>query len=298
MTRIVINWHLTEVCNYSCQFCFAHWQRAAASEVWRDARSMRDMIAQLAQFARPDNPRWRGQVTGRPRLSLVGGEPTLWPWLLAGVVETAHQAGFEIGLISNASRPEVLVNLAPKVSVLCISVGSASPQTNRVIGRQDRHGAQIGPDALVRLVRELRQANPRLAIKINTVVNAANHDEDFAPLLSMLRPDRRKVMRVLPSLTDRLAVSDAQFAGFVDRHRAYSPILSLDDIDVMVRSYVMVDPHGRFFQNRAGERGYDYSPPILDVGADAAFGRIGFDLDRFAVRYRPVSGPGEAAKAP
>lgn len=298
MTRIVINWHLTEVCNYRCQFCFAHWQRDAASEVWRDPRSMRAMITQLAQFARCDNPRRGGQVTGRPRLSPVGGEPTLWPGLLAGVVQAAQQAGFDIGLISNASRPHVLVNLSPRVSILGISVDSAKPETNRRIGRQDKHGAQIGPDALMRLVHDLRQANPRLVIKINTVVNAANHDQDFAPLLPMLRPDRWKVMRVMRSLTDRLAVSDAQFAGLVDRHRAYAPILSLEDNDVMVRSYVMVDPHGRFFQNRAGARGYDYSPTILDVGADVAFARIGFEVDRFAVRYLPVSWPGEAAKAP
>lgn len=120
------------------------------------------MMAQLAQFARSDNPHWGGQVTGRPRLSLVGGEPTLWPGLLAGVVQAAHQAGFEIGPISNASRPEVLVNLSPMVSVLGISVDSGNPQTNRRIGRQDGHGAQIGPNGIVRLVRDLRHAGRHL----------------------------------------------------------------------------------------------------------------------------------------
>lgn len=53
----------------------------------------------------------------------------------------------------------------------------------------------------------------------------------------------------------------------------------------MVQSYLMIDPHGRFYQNRLGGKGYDYSSPILEVGAAQAFTQIPFDLDRFLDRY-------------
>ena len=26
--QLVINWHLTEACNYSCQYCYAAWNKA------------------------------------------------------------------------------------------------------------------------------------------------------------------------------------------------------------------------------------------------------------------------------
>ncbi len=54
----------------------------------------------------------------------------------------------------------------------------------------------------------------------------------------------------------------------------------------MVGSYIMIDPTGRFFQNRNCAPGYDYSPPICEVGARAAFERIGWSHVKFNGRYR------------
>ena len=58
----------------------------------------------------------------------------------------------------------------------------------------------------------------------------------------------------------------------------------------MRESYLMIDPHGRFFQNGSLDagQGYTYSRPILEVGADAAFAEMTFDHDRFSARYLPV----------
>ena len=35
-------------------------------------------------------------------------------------------------------------------------------------------------------------------------------------------------------------------------------------------------------------RGYAYSRPILDVGAEAAFAEMAFDHERFSARYIPI----------
>lgn len=55
----------------------------------------------------------------------------------------------------------------------------------------------------------------------------------------------------------------------------------------MRESYLMVDPHGRFFQNSllTPGQGYAYSRPILEVGAEAAFAQMAFDTARFSARY-------------
>ena len=50
----------------------------------------------------------------------------------------------------------------------------------------------------------------------------------------------------------------------------------------------MIDPHGCFFQNqtnvKAGDS-YNYSSPILQVGAGAAFRQIDFDVVKFIGLY-------------
>lgn len=61
--------------------------------------------------------------------------------------------------------------------------------------------------------------------------------------------------------------------------------MSIEDTEHMTGSYIMVDPSGRFFQNRKGAAGYDYSPPILEVGAKAAFETIGWSAVKFQARY-------------
>lgn len=58
-----------------------------------------------------------------------------------------------------------------------------------------------------------------------------------------------------------------------------------------MESYIMVDPQGRFFQNSPCSAGYEYSQPILGVGAEKAFSQVNFDVDKFSSRY-PGNGEG------
>jgi len=124
-----------------------------------------------------------------------------------------------------------------------------------------------------------------LRLKINTVVNALNHREDMAPLLRTLAPEKWKVLRMLPSVTDELAVSTMQFEAFVNRHRSADLPMYVEDNTDMRESYIMIDPDGRFFQNSSTHRGYRYSLPILDIGAAAAFGHIQLSPTRYLQRY-------------
>lgn len=82
-----------------------------------------------------------------------------------------------------------------------------------------------------------------------------------------------------------LAVSDAQFAGFVVKHAAFAEVMTVENNADMQHSYIMVDPLGRFFQNAGSGNGYVYSEPILEVGVARAFRQVPFDARRFARRY-------------
>ncbi|UVO16611.1 hypothetical protein [Stutzerimonas stutzeri] len=80
--------------------------------------------------------------------------------------------------------------LAPQLTWLGISIDSISPAINRAIGRVDRRGRLLDLDDLATGLVHARQANPRLRLKLNTVVNQLNHTEDLGPLIRRFAPDK------------------------------------------------------------------------------------------------------------
>ncbi len=287
--ELVVNWHLTAACNFRCRYCFASWDGGGPGcEVWRDATETGRLLASLRHLFDPANPttslrerlRWRAV-----RLSLAGGEPTLLGDRLPEIAAQARELGFRVSLITNGSRPAVVAKMAPHLDILGISMDTADAATARLIGRTSSGGDGVSPGDTEALLLATRATHPGLVVKLNTVVSSANVDEDLSGLVQRLRPDRWKVMRMLPVLTGELAVDAAAFRSFVHRHRAFSSMMTVEDNRDMETTYVMVDPHGRFFQNGDGMPGYSYSRSILEVGATAAFAEMAFRSDGFASRY-------------
>lgn len=292
-TSLVINWHLTEACNYRCRYCYATWSEVACSrELIQDSRQSAALLGELYRFFQPGNsvnPLKNGLTWTSVRLNLAGGEPLLHAGKLPSIVSQARSLGFDVSLISNGSYLDdaLLHQLAPQLSWLGISIDSACSSTNRSIGRIDRRGRLLDLDKLAANLQRVRCGNPELRLKLNTVVNKLNHHEDLAPLIRSLAPDKWKILRMLPVVEQELAVTDEQFVAFLDRHSALTRIICAEDNQDMRESYLMIDPHGRFFQNSpllAGQ-GYVYSRPILEVGAGAAFAEMAFDMQRFRARY-------------
>lgn len=295
LTPLVLNWHLTEACNYRCQYCYATWEAHASSrELINDPARTSALLAELSSFFQPVNK--SNPLAGRlnwngVRLNLAGGEPTLYSNKILPTITMARDLGFEVSMISNGSLldDEMLTQIAPYLCLLGISLDSTHSATNTAIGRVDRHGRQVDVDKLAAHLNTARQSYPQLRIKLNSVVNRLNHAEDLTPLLQMLSPDRWKVLRMLPIVNDHLTVTDEQFSAFVTRHQRHADLLCAENHQDMRESYIMIDPAGRFFQNSpAGTgQGYVYSRPILKVGAEAAFAEINFIHQRFCSRYAP-----------
>ena len=289
--ELVINWHVTEACNYRCRYCYAKWQdEGIGRELIYDSDATRALLREVYRFFSPNNVenplrqvmRWHSL-----RLNLAGGEPLLYGDLAAEVLKLARGVGFETSVISNGSRltPILMAKLAPHLSMLGLSLDSADTGTNVAIGRVDRNMNVLSLDALSECIELGRALNPHLRLKINTVVNALNCREDMRHLIMSLLPERWKVLRMLPMLTDDLAVSPAEFMDFVRRHQVLSNVMRAEDNGDMAESYLMIDPYGRFFQNAMDRKGYDYSATILDFGADAAFSQIGLSARKFCARY-------------
>lgn len=287
--ELVINWHLTEACNYSCRYCYSKWD-ASTKELLHDAASSERLLSELYRHFAPENHRTQAQLGMRwksLRLSLAGGEPLLYPEAVIRIASQAKAMGFKVSLISNGSRlsADQMRTLAPLLSVLGLSLDSADPAINRRIGRVDRKSQVLNLADLADIIHAGREINPEMRLKINTVVNALNHTDDLGDAIRAFEPDKWKILRVLPVISDTLAVTDREFSAFLNRHRSLEAIISAEDNLDMVESYIMIDPQGRFFQNALDGQGYRYSAPINVAGANAAFGQIRWQAAKFLARY-------------
>jgi len=298
--ELVINWHITEACNFTCRYCYAKWQADdIGRELIHDRQGTRNLLAGIYDYFRPENlgnPLRKEMAWDSLRLNLAGGEPLLYQQKVIEAIKAARQIGFTVSIITNGSRMDKALaeEMAPHLSVLGVSLDSANEQTNAAIGRVDRHAGLPSLAELGSAIALAKSVNSALKVKLNTVVNALNWHQDLGDLVASLGPVKWKVLRMLPSVTDELAVTEQEFQHFVQQHQSLRQIMCVEDNADMAESYLMIDPHGRFFQNALGRKGYVYSPPILESGVASAYSQTGMSVLKFTSRYSQASGEAQA----
>jgi radical S-adenosyl methionine domain-containing protein 2 len=273
-----VNYHLWQPCNMRCRYCFATFEDVRS--VLPQGHLPREQALELVQ------------VLARrfQKITFAGGEPLLCPWL-PELVRTAHAEGATTMVVTNGSRlrPELLEQLAGRLDWVALSADSASEVTHLKLGRAVAGRRPLTLEDYEALAVRLREAGVR--VKLNTVVTSLNVAEDLAPLVRLLRPERWKVLRVLPvdgqndGKVEPLLCPAADFQAFVARHQhleAEGVVLAVEDNEDMRGSYAMVDPAGRFFESTRGR--HHYSAPLLEVGLEAAWAQVRFSLERFERR--------------
>ncbi len=275
--NIVVNWHLLEPCQFKCKYCYSEWGKVPLAEVYKSEEKSNHLIAQTAMLER----HW-----AKVRISFAGGEPLLDKNLTAKI-DYAHRRQLAVSIITNGDllNKKFLHKNAEKISILGVSIDSLDTGSNLKIGRVTACGRHANYQKIINLLSLARRINPHIHIKINTVVNQYNFNEDLSVLIDRVKPDKWKVFQVLPatSKSTTQAISAEQFGIFQKRH-AHIPCAFFEDNDCMRNSYLMIDPYGRFFFNKRGG-GYGYSTPILDVGIEKALAQTDFDTAKFINRY-------------
>jgi radical S-adenosyl methionine domain-containing protein 2 len=188
--------------------------------------------------------------------------------------------------ITNGSRidAELISLIAENLDCIGFSVDSTNHKTNLIIGRSEKNKV-MDTDKVRNDIHALRKLNPEIDIKINTVVNSNNFNEDLSSFISDVNPSKWKIFKVLPSQGYTSTITDAKFRVFLDKHSDFESIIASEDNNEMMDSYIMVDPLGRFFQNSNLTDGYVYSHPIIEVGVEKALSQINFSFDKFLGRY-------------
>lgn len=273
-----VNYHLWEPCNMRCRYCFATFQDVVA-EVLPRGHLTRDESLRLVRALAPHFK----------KITFAGGEPTLCPWL-PELIGAAKALGNTTMLVTNGTRlsKSAIAALKGSLDWITLSIDSASDATHVELGRAVS-GRALTAARYAELAAYAREAGMRL--KVNTVVTSVNAGEDMRALIASLRPERWKILRVLPvegqnsGKVEPLICSDDAFRGFVERHRDLEEAgitLVPEDNDDVRGSYAMVDPAGRFFDNTEGH--HTYSSPILERGVEQAFSEVRFSMVRFLER--------------
>jgi radical S-adenosyl methionine domain-containing protein 2 len=273
-TYRVINFHVTNPCNYACRYCFGKFE----GEPLPLAHALR-IVDGIADY-------FRDSSVSQGRINLAGGEPLLYP-ALDGLIEAIHQKGLAVSVITNGSllTPARIEAWKSKVACVGLSVDALTPAVNRAIGRC-RGGETLGLSHWTALAEAYRRC--RIPLKINTVVSRLNLAEDLRPLYRACQPQRIKLLRMhlVEGVNDParpLAVTDGEFRDFCLRHAEFAPRTVREDKGSMEDSYLMVAPDGRVLLNHRGV--YQDYGSCLQVPFAAIAARLPLDRAKYAARY-------------
>lgn len=274
-----VNFHLWQPCNMRCKFCFATFMDVKKTILPKGHLNQSDAIAVVEELAK----------VGFEKITFAGGEPTLCPWL-TNLICVAKQAGMTTMIVTNGTGLSAgfLEKNRNQLDWIALSIDSLDIQTNLVSGRAERGKIPFSKIDYIDLVRLVKSFGYRL--KINTVVNRLNVDEDMSEFIEIAKPDRWKILQVLPiqgqndQWINDFTINQEQFLSFLNKHQDHKDTLSIvpEDNDNILGSYVMVDPAGRFFEDTTGK--HVYSKPILEVGAEQALAQMDYNLSKFIER--------------
>jgi hypothetical protein len=155
---LVVNWHVTQACNYRCGYCYAQWEAPDRKEVIRDRRDTKALVRAFhADFggSPASDALLAPQPAPRVRLNFAGGEPLLFASRVLEAMQFARALGLDVSLITNGSRltPALMEKLAPLLTILGVSIDALDRESNLAIGRRDSSGRVSDVNTLADLLR-------------------------------------------------------------------------------------------------------------------------------------------------
>ena len=279
--ELTINWHVLEACNFNCYFCYAKYrQKPSFQHIYKN------VLLELSLLKGRVLKLKSGPVLPKSiRVNFAGGEPFLVKDL-GQAIELASDLGLRPSFISNGSliTDDFISKFGKRISVAGFSIDSFSRKVNDDIGRIDNKRQQVSLERFHRIFSMFREVSPETMIKVNTVVCRENVREDLTGPLGELKPDRWKALRVIPIHgAEGRQITDSQYKKFLERHKGVAGQVVPEDNEHMHRSYLMLNPEGRFYQREGSS--FMQSEPVLQDGAAVALRDMEFDAETYLSRY-------------
>lgn len=272
----VINFHLTNACNYNCTYCFGKFPDKKEL-TFEQACAVIDSIA---------NYFLQNSITNG-RINLAGGEPLLCLYI-DDLINYINAYGIKVSIITNGSllTKEQIARWKNKVYCIGLSLDSASTEINTAIGRCCKQKTLTLRQAI-----SITQAIHRngIRLKINTVVSKLNVSDNMTEFYKRLKPDRLKFLQVeiVKGVNDnskQLEISKKDFKRFCVRHKNCCAETIIEYSDDMENSYLMINPQGELQLNNHG--GYQVYGNCLKEDINLIINRTPINRDKFDLRYQ------------
>lgn len=271
ITPVSVNFHFSRKCNYECGFCF-HTAKTSHVPSIEDSKRVLTLL----------------KHEGMRKLNFAGGEPFLYPKFLAKMLQFCKlELKLEsVSIVTNASKvtERFLQQYHEYIDILAISCDSFNEETNIRIGRGAGNHL-VNVQNVTAWCLKLK-----IPLKINTVVNKFNFQENMNDHIQALAPFRWKCFQVLlvngennPSgstpetLRDAstFLITDSEFEHFCSKH-SHNKCFVPEPSKLMASSYLILDEYLRFVDRGSPTR------PILEIGVqqalrDAQWDQSGFD---------------------
>ena len=270
-----VNFHVWAPCNMNCKYCFASFQDEKHNCPLSKSQAL-EIVEHLAEI-------------GFEKITFVGGEPTLCPWL-SDLLQTAKHCGLTTMITTNGTKlnEQFLIENQHCLDWIGLSIDSLNDSTNIEIGRALHGKTPTTKKEYCQIVDNINKYGYKL--KINTVVSQKNCHENLAEFIQYAKPTRWKIFQVLPMKGENdehiydFKVSENLFEKFIINNSLAPNLIQVvpETNDQMKGSYAMVDPAGRFFDNTWGFQ--KYSRPILEIGARLAIQQMEYSFPKFVNR--------------
>jgi len=276
----VINFHLTEKCNYRCIYCFAKFKVQDECNIanWKYAV---DVVSDY--FTKND-------ITDG-RINLAGGEPLLVDFL-DDLIDYIYEKRIKVSIITNASMltKEHIDKWVDKVEMIGISIDSINSETNLLIGRCMSRGVVNNIDDIANVLQYAK--NKGFLIKVNTVVSRLNIHEDLLEFYEKVQFDRIKLlqMRVNYNCNEQsieYGISQKEFAKYCEKVKHINGVIIELDVDLEC-SYIIIDPKGNFVTNK--NQKHKIIGSILKDNLDELIMKAELNISTFRKRYQVKEG--------
>ncbi len=271
----VINFHITNRCNYQCKHCFARFnQRELPLD---EAKRVIDAIEVY----------FKGANVKNPRINLAGGEPLIYPYI-DEIIDYISSKGIKVSIITNGSllTNEMIEGWAGKIETIGISIDAKSKEINEKIGRCTRSG----PLDLVKLKSVCDKIHKLgIKLKINTVISKVNINEDLLSVYKDLKPDKIKYLcvHIIENKNSQMKSalpSKEEFDKFIETNLYNKNCqVVVENSGYMTNSYFMINPRGQVYMNDKGiEKLYGscLETPLIKI-----YDSVPLYEDKFEERY-------------
>lgn len=259
-----VSFHIVKPCNMRCKFCYATFDDFHVGQQLKMHEAL-TIIRKLAE-------------AGIQKITFAGGEPLLYKGL-PDVIQYTKSLGITTSIITNGSllTDDFIYYLRNCLDWIGLSVDSLNMETLQKIGR-------INAVNYYELVTKIKSY---YKLKINTVVNAFNKDENMNDFINYAQPKRWKIFQALrvegqnDQQFEQVKVSSSEFFNFVNTHHQQSAMVIETNSD-MTGSYLLIDPLGRLFENSAGR--HTYSDSLITHDIEHCMSQINVSEEAFLAR--------------